>query len=566
MHVVLAFAAFENLGIEYLAAVLERAGHRVSLAFDPVLFNDGFVSFPTLARLLDSSDRIADRIAALEPDLVGLGVLSPAFPWALRLARKVKRRRDVPIVLGGVHPTAVPERVLRNPEIDFVIRGEGEDAIVELVDALASGAPTAAIQNLAFRKPGTGEVQVNPVRPLIADLDTLPFPNKNLYLAEARGFQFGYPIMAQRGCSYSCSFCHHWHGKRLYRLPNSQYVRQRSVANVIDELSQAKEHLSPRSVRFEDETFTESWPWVEEFCASYRDTIGLPFFCLARPDTIHEHVVKALADAGCRSLEVGVQSFDPQVRSRVAYRGESDEEVRRSLRLARQYDVPLGLDVILNLPLETEAGLVRSLLDLVDDPPAEVNAFYCAYYPGTAVLDIAREQGLLDHAAVERILDGESVQRVALGGYRTEAAIRKLGMLFVLTPYLPAGIIRWFAAKRRYRFLPHPGYTAVWAVVGYAGRIREWWRARGKRGHERMERFEAIRTPERYATYLVRRVWPGFRRGTARLPFRQPESARLRTGVAPRPHVEQRGEDAPATEPAMLGAAPFAHVAASEAP
>src|SRR5512144_2553618 len=102
MHIVLVYPGFENLGIEYLSASLKVAGHRTSFVFDPTLFDDAFFYVPPLARLLSAERAIARRIVALEPDLVAFGVMTPTFPWALSLARRVRRSCRAPILFGGI--------------------------------------------------------------------------------------------------------------------------------------------------------------------------------------------------------------------------------------------------------------------------------------------------------------------------------------------------------------------------------------------------------------------------------------------------------------------------------
>ena len=112
MHVVFISSACETLAIEYLSAVLKKAGHRCSLCFDPQLFDDTFLKNRVLKRLFDYSDEIIEELRAHAPDLIAFSVVSDNYPWAVALADKIKKAMDVPIVFGGVHPTSVPEYVM----------------------------------------------------------------------------------------------------------------------------------------------------------------------------------------------------------------------------------------------------------------------------------------------------------------------------------------------------------------------------------------------------------------------------------------------------------------------
>src|ERR1044072_7262541 len=121
---------FEKLAVEYLMAICERAGAEVELFLDPTLFADAFIANSFLGRKFDVSDRLADRIAESNADLLAFSVVSDDYLWAVSLAQKVKARPNLRPLFGGVHRTAVPEYVANNPYVDYVCQGEGEEAIV----------------------------------------------------------------------------------------------------------------------------------------------------------------------------------------------------------------------------------------------------------------------------------------------------------------------------------------------------------------------------------------------------------------------------------------------------
>lgn len=180
MNVVFVCRGAESLGVEYLSSVLKEHGHQTALAFDPGLFGDKrYLNVSFLKRLLDSRVQLCQKIRSLEPDLVAFTVVTDFYRWACQVARWVKENLNVPVVFGGIHPTSLPHRVLDNNSVDFVIRGEGEYALLELVSSLEKGKVDTNIQNLCFRK--NGEAVVNPLRSLLENLDELPFPDKSLF-------------------------------------------------------------------------------------------------------------------------------------------------------------------------------------------------------------------------------------------------------------------------------------------------------------------------------------------------------------------------------------------------
>lgn len=190
----------------------------------------------------------------------------------------------IPIVFGGIHPTCVPEEVIKNDFVDFVIRGEGEYALLDLVNSLDSGGFNYEIKSVWFKK--NGEIIRNPLHPLIQDLDKLPFPDKELFCREDSNFKTGHLLMTGRGCFYRCTFCMNNFLKSLY--PGERYVRRRSVDNVILELEIVKNKYSISQIEICDDLFCYDKKWLKEFSKKYSDKINIPFHIFAHPQEIDE--------------------------------------------------------------------------------------------------------------------------------------------------------------------------------------------------------------------------------------------------------------------------------------
>jgi radical SAM superfamily enzyme YgiQ (UPF0313 family) len=205
MKVVFVYPAYESLGIEYLSSSLKAAGHETSIVVDPQLFDDHFfITVPALAKLFSFEQEIVSQIVDARPDVVAFSIVYHDFRRFVRLSELLRKRLSVPIVAGGPHCTAVPERVLQEaPCIDYVIVGEGERAFVELVDALKGGAVDPAIPNLCYRR--DGQVVRNDVRPPVEVLDSLPLPDKALYDDTPLRSDGTYTIITSRGCTHHCS-------------------------------------------------------------------------------------------------------------------------------------------------------------------------------------------------------------------------------------------------------------------------------------------------------------------------------------------------------------------------
>ena len=197
---------YESLGIEYISSYLKKAGHETSLFFEPGLFGSFLMHNRKMHRRFGFADEIVGRVTRAKPDIVAFSVISDNYSWACSLAQRIKSKLDTKVIFGGVHATSVPERILNQEFVDFVIRGEAEESFLELVRALEEGKDHAQIMNLAFRKQGMPVI--NPLRPPISDLDSLPFPDKDLFFREYRSLiRSSYMITASRGCAFSCTYC-----------------------------------------------------------------------------------------------------------------------------------------------------------------------------------------------------------------------------------------------------------------------------------------------------------------------------------------------------------------------
>ena len=356
MHVVLVNYGRENLGLEYLSAVLKQDGVRVSLVNHPGFFSvsDNVWHSPLLQKIFDSTPELIARIIACKPDVVAFSVYSVNYQWACSVARAVKEALAVPIVFGGAHPTLVPEVVLENQWIDAVVRGEGEAALLDLVRAWSARRPISEIQNVACRH--NGRIAINAVRPLIDDLDALPFPDKELFRPEVR-LQDNYLTVSSRGCVFSCSFCSESFSRSLY---GRSCFRKRSSENMLRELELMTRRYRSRAVHFGDSIFCADRAWVMTFLPEYKRRIGLPFFCHGHVAFLDFKIAKLLKDSGCYKISVGVQSFNQEIRRRWLNRRETDREIDAALDACDDVGLRAEIDLIMGLPGEREEELERA--------------------------------------------------------------------------------------------------------------------------------------------------------------------------------------------------------------
>ena len=305
----------EPLGVLYLAATLRRAGHEAALA-------------------LADRRSFARDVESFQPDVLAYSVTTGYHQYYLRLNRELRAALKKPVVsvFGGAHATFFPEFV-EEEGVDVVCRGEGEEAVVELVDRLARGDDYRHIPNLWVKENGT--VHQNEVRALVADLDAVPFPARDIlydydkYMRNVTMKHF-FPM---RGCPYLCTYCFNHKYNQLYR-GKGEVLRWRSVDNVLAEIGEVREHYPLKFVRFLSDNFTNGKAWVAEFADKYGPEVGLPFHCNVRANMVDEKVARDLPEGRPqRGLEAQHVARDHRRRLPVPAR-------KRRQRILLQYNRP----------------------------------------------------------------------------------------------------------------------------------------------------------------------------------------------------------------------------------
>jgi radical SAM superfamily enzyme YgiQ (UPF0313 family) len=375
------------LGLLYIAGALERAGHRVEIL-------DGEVEQISMAEA-------AREAVSRKPDLIGTGATSVDFHLAEKFAREVKSHSDIPVVLGGPHATVLPEEVLsKSPWFDFLVRGEGEETVVELAQAQQSSRARGlkgssqktfgleGILGLSYRK--NGQAIHNPERPLLPFKEGHPWPARHLLKHDA--YRFPVPrkgmrrmtvVQAARGCPYGCIYCYKMFGTR---------TRQRPVGDVLNELEHIVSELGCEWVTFVDDTFTLNSSRVIEICEGILDRkLRFNWLCLARADTVTRPMVQAMKVAGCTMISLGVESGNNRILTAIG-KGETRDDFRKAFDILREERMEARGSFILGLPGETVETLRESIrfAGELDMDRAFFNV--ATPYPRTPLWDFA-EQG-----------------------------------------------------------------------------------------------------------------------------------------------------------------------------
>ncbi len=386
MRVVFYNEQVEALGIEYLSAVLKSAGHQATLVYRPALFANYRVRIPGLETLLGG--RLQDTVSeilAKSPDLLAFTVNISNMYNVVKLIRLVRQKSRVPIVVGGPMATSSAEFFLKHDLGDFVVIGEGEDAFLELVDALDSGRDPSRIRNLWFKRQ-EGVIR-NPARPFVTDLDQIPFPDRTLY--QEHGAVFGI-IMAGRGCPFSCSYCFSGTGFRRTAPNPRHYYRIRDPLKVVQEASEAKTRYKVRWFHFMDDIFPVKRSWLETFFEAWKRDVNRPFDIYMAPIRMDRSLVRKLADAGCRHVNIGLQSAVPRIYRDLMGRRFKLEDVVALVRDLSANGITVAVENIIGVPTETRKEMLESMEWTVKHlPQAFVYTYKYVPLPGTPMAALA---------------------------------------------------------------------------------------------------------------------------------------------------------------------------------
>lgn len=444
-------------GIQCLSAYLKRAGYETALVNDPNLFDNPWVQHPMLSKIFEDPEKILKEIEKHKPDLIGITVVTDDLHWALKWANRIKNRFNIPIVFGNTHATFHPEDCLKYECVDYIIRGEGEITLLELVQALEGKLNLKDILGLGFKQ--NTEIKINAMRPLIEDLDTLPFPDKDLYYEQMPYLNHGYTTMTGRGCPYRCTFCDNNTSSKLYKNSvekTQKWARRHSPQYVVEEILWAKKKYNIKHIRFNDEDFSYDKNWLREFCSLYKEKVGIPYFAWVYPNTIDEEMAKLLSESGCDAIEMGIQSGAEHLRKNILHRRTKDEQIYDALRALKKYGIRATVDIIIGLPTETKEDLDATVRLLAEGNPWHVYAFWLRYYPSTEILSIAKERKLLTVEQIHKLETSQHSRGHIAGGTELEQdkMSRRYHAFIVLLPLMPKAFVEFCVNQNLIRYFP----------------------------------------------------------------------------------------------------------------
>ena len=352
---------YPKLGLLYVAAYYER-----ETGNQPV-----FIDCPPENV---SQEELSRRVKEVQPDMVAMSIMTFNLLDALHTARILKRDHpNLKVCLGGPHVNLYPKETLHQPEIDYVVFGEGEKIFFHLIQALESGDSLKSIKGLGWKE--KGEEHINSAETELLNLNELPFPARHLVdissykhiIGEGRQF---FTIQATRGCPAACSFCD---------IRKTKF-RVRSPESVVDEIEELVE-MGGDDLFFVDDTITIDKKNVLEICdLIVKRNIKIHFKISARVDTINKEVIAALKKAGCYRIHYGIESASPK-HLKYLQKGQTPEKVERACKMTRDAGLGFFAYMMIGIPHETKEEMFETVDFAKKLKPDYAQFSICTPYP-----------------------------------------------------------------------------------------------------------------------------------------------------------------------------------------
>ena len=370
-----------SLGIMYISSYLTNKG------YNNTILDSSLLNGKEYSRELAEKE-ILSWIENRKPRVVGFTCTAMETSEVINLNKKIKHLDPKIItIVGGPHPTNLPREFILNG-IDFVVRGEGEETTLELIQTIFNGGNFSKIEGISYQE--NGEIRNNPARPYISNLDSIPFPafdkiNMKQYTAMQKGIIRGVPLKAvlvfsSRGCPYNCSFCG-------CNTVFGRTIRFRSAENIYQEIKLLRDNYGVEGIWFADDTLTVNRGHVRAIC-EVMENLGMLWGCQARVNTIDEDLLMEMKKSGCLQLDFGVESGSERILRDIANKKISINGVKTAFSLCKRVGIRTMASFIFGFPTETREDM-KATFSLAKEIDADWYGVYILTpLPGTKIWDM----------------------------------------------------------------------------------------------------------------------------------------------------------------------------------
>lgn len=389
-----------NYGVAQMSANLKKAGHEVA-----------FLQLCEDIEPLPDKENFIEKIKYIQPDIIGFSVVTNQWQLTSQYAQWCKEEVDVPVICGGIHATVAGKQVLETGLFDYIMVGECDEAIVELLDRFSKGKSVNDMANLGLV--ADGEVVINPVRPLPQLID-LPQKDYEIFdfqkIIDAKNGWVG--LMASRGCPFNCTYCFNHVMVKQYRKDLNcstgelKYIRHHTVEQVISEIKYLEQNYKNIEMFiFDDDLFIFDKKFVIEFCKEYKKISSMPFVVNGHVGLFEDERAQALADANCHMVKFGVESGSEKIRKQIMHRNMSNKMISNAISTVHKFGMQSSCFIMFGLPHETIDDAMETVKLMSSALPSRYRWTFFYPFPGTEAHRMSVEGGFVDEDKIGSLMN-----------------------------------------------------------------------------------------------------------------------------------------------------------------
>lgn len=373
-----------SLGIGYLGSILMNNNIDVKCIDGNIIFHETSKAKPYIKNFV--LNKILREVERTNPDILAVGSWTANLPFAAKIISKFRENNpDTLMVLGGYNSTFLPEHTFSIlPELDILVRGEGEMILLELVKALNKGGNIRKVNGLVLKE--KNKIIYTPKMELIKNLDEIPFINyKELFVKLDIRKMTTLPMITGRGCSFSCIFCSSrkfWCG-----------IRQRSIKNIIEEIKYLSDEYDLKVINFVDDLFTLNKERVLSFSKLLPSVADIRWTFLSRLDTIDAEIIESVKKSGCSNIFYGLESVNPNTLRFINKTTNPEKYVKKAKEIidfTHRIGIGERVSTIVGFPQETKEEIINTLNFVFEMRKDGIDSYsgLAICYPGTPLWEM----------------------------------------------------------------------------------------------------------------------------------------------------------------------------------
>lgn len=448
--IVYGYLLTEQISIMTLSSILKKRGVDTTLIYTNKL------------------DTVIGRLKELKPDIVAYSLMYGSHRRYIDVSWQIRKQfPHIYQIAGGPYATYFPESI-DELSLDAICVGDGDVTLPDFVEAKLNGRQVTEVEGFHVRN--NGSISKRSVGHLLDDLDSLPFPDRELLYSQdslLRDQEFK-SFISGRGCPYLCNYCFNHKFNEMYR-GKGKIIRKKTVDYFVEEIRETKAKYGCQYAIFEDDIFILKKDWFHDFAARFKKEVGIPYICYARPNLIDEESVKLLKESGCHIVRMAIETGNEHIREKVLHRKMKDEEIIQAADLIHSVGLKLSVSNMIGLPTETLENTYETVDLNIRCRPEHPSAQFFMPYPGMELTKIAIATGHFDEGLFSEIEKNTWKTSPLKFDPETKMKMEKIQKVFPLIIRYPSlkGLLPLFFAMPLALLYYVSLFAKIFIVVGY---------------------------------------------------------------------------------------------------